>query len=70
LAQQKAQFATVAEGAQKGAVIINQWPLALHRAAIHFWLKAVSQWVWTEAIGLFVVFSQGKPHLALFITPK
>jgi hypothetical protein len=23
-----------------------------------------------EAIGLFVVFSQGKPHLAIFISPQ
>jgi hypothetical protein len=30
---------------------------------------AVSQWVWIEALGLFVVFSQEKPHLAIFITP-
>jgi hypothetical protein len=33
-------------------------------------IRAVSQLVYTEAIGLFVVFSQGKPHLAIFVGPQ
>jgi hypothetical protein len=33
-------------------------------------VKAVSQLVSTEAIGLFVVFSQGKPPLAILIRPQ
>jgi hypothetical protein len=31
---------------------------------------AGSQLVQTESTGLFVVFSQGKPHLAIFIGPR
>jgi hypothetical protein len=31
---------------------------------------AVSQLVKIEAIGLFVIFSQRKPHLVIFITPQ
>jgi hypothetical protein len=33
-------------------------------------MRAVSQLVYTEAIGLFVVFSQGKPLLAIFVRPQ
>ena len=32
--------------------------------------RAVSQSVQTEAKALFVVFCQGKPHLAIFIRPQ
>jgi hypothetical protein len=32
--------------------------------------RAVSQLVSTEVVGLFVVFFQGKPHLAIFIRPQ
>jgi hypothetical protein len=32
--------------------------------------RAVSQLAQTEVTGLFVVFSQGKPHLAIFFSPR
>jgi hypothetical protein len=32
--------------------------------------RAVSPWVQSEAIGLFAVFSQRKPHLAIFTKPQ
>jgi hypothetical protein len=41
----------------------------IHNETTHR-LLAVSQLVQAEATGLFVVFFQGKPHLAIFITPQ